>query len=45
MYALRNRSAIAAGTLTVYQVDDVTSQWTAVVTTTPGDPLSDVNPA
>ncbi len=45
MYALRNRSAIAAGTLTVYQVDDVTAQWTAAVTTTAGDPLSDVNPA
>ncbi|MBI3983852.1 hypothetical protein HY346_00980 [Candidatus Microgenomates bacterium] len=43
--ALRNRSAIAVGTLTVYQEDDLTSAWTAVVTTTAGDPISQVDPA
>lgn len=30
---LRNKWAIAAGTLTVYKEDDATSSWTAVVTT------------
>ena len=43
--SLRNRQAIAAGTLTVYQEDDATSAWTAVVTTTAGNPLSEVDPA
>lgn len=42
--SLRNRAAIAAGTLTVYQEDDTTSAWTAAVTTTAGDPLSEVDP-
>lgn len=41
---LRNRAGIAAGTLTVYQEDDVTPAWTAAVTTTAGDPLSEVDP-
>lgn len=43
--ALRNRSAIATGTLTVYQEDDTTSAWTATVTTTAGDPVSQIDPA
>jgi len=43
--ALRNRQAIAAGTLTVYQEDDLTSAWTAVVTTTAGNPVSELDPA
>jgi len=43
--ALRNKQAIAAGTLTVYQEDDTTSAWTAAVTTTAGDPISSIDPA
>lgn len=43
--SLRNRAAISAGTLTVYQEDDTTSAWTAAVTTAAGDPLSEVDPA
>jgi hypothetical protein len=43
--ALRNRAAIAAGTLTVYEADDTTPAWTAVVTTTAGNPLSEIDPA
>jgi len=43
--SLRNKSAIAAGTLTVYLEDDTTSAWTAAVTTTAGDPLSSIDPA
>jgi hypothetical protein len=42
---LRNRAAIAAGTLTVYEEDDSTSSWTAAVTTAAGNPISEVNPA
>lgn len=43
--ALRNRRAISAGTLTVYQEDDTASAWTAAVTTTAGDPTSQIDPA
>jgi hypothetical protein len=42
---IRNRNAIAAGTLTVYQENDTTSAWTAAVTTTAGNPISEVDPA
>lgn len=42
---IRNRKAIAAGTLTVYQEDDSTSAWTAAVTTAVGNPISEVDPA
>jgi hypothetical protein len=42
---LRNRAAIAGGTLTVYQEDDSSSAWTAVVTTAAGNPISEVDPA
>jgi len=45
LYLLRNRSAISSGTLTVYQTDDATSQWTAAVTTAVGNPVSGVDPA
>ena len=45
MRALRNRQAIAAGTLTVYQEDDLTSAWTAVVTTAAGNPITEIDPA
>ena len=44
LYLLRNKAAIAAGTLTVYQVDDVTPQWTATVVTTAGNPISSLDP-
>lgn len=43
--SLRNKAAISAGTLTVYQEDDTTSAWTAAVTTTAGDPISTIDPA
>lgn len=42
---LRNRRAIAAGTLTVRQEDDVAVAWTAAVTTAAGNPITDVDPA
>jgi hypothetical protein len=42
---LRNRVAIAGATMTVYEEDDTTSAWTAAVTTTAGDPVSQVDPA
>lgn len=42
---IRNKSVISGGTLTVYEEDDVTSAWTAAVTTAPGDPVSEVDPA
>ena len=41
---IRNRSAIAAGTLTVYQEDDATPDYTAVVTTAAGNPITEVDP-
>lgn len=43
--ALRNKRAIAGGTLTVYEADDATPAWTAVVGTTAGNPVSSVDPA
>lgn len=43
--ALRNRVNVAAGTATVYAEDDSTSAWTAAVTTTAGNPISQVDPA
>lgn len=42
---LRNKSAISAGTLTVYQEDDLTPAFTAAVTTAAGDPISGIDPA
>lgn len=41
----RNRVAIVAGTATVFEEDDVTPAWTAVITTAAGNPISEVNPA
>lgn len=43
--AIRNKQAISAGTLTVYEEDDTTAAWTAAVTTTAGDPISAVDPS
>lgn len=44
LYFLRNRSEIAGGVLTVYQTDDTTSSWAANVTTTAGNPISQIDP-
>lgn len=42
---LRNRVAVAAGTMTVYQENDSSSSWTATVTTSAGNPVSEVDPS
>lgn len=42
---LRNRTAIAAGTMTVYQENDTSSAWTAAVTTAAGNPIAEIDPA
>lgn len=41
---VRNRVAVAGGVVTVYKEDDVTASHTAAVTTTAGNPVSEVNP-
>ena len=43
--ATRNKVVIAGGVMTVYKENDSTVAWTAVVTTTPGDPLTAIDPA
>lgn len=43
LYRLINRVAIAAGVLTVYRTDDTTAEFTQNVTTTAGDPISEVD--
>ena len=43
--ASRNRVNIAAGTATIYKEDDTTASWTATITTTAGNPISQVDPA
>lgn len=43
--ASRNKTEIAAGTLTVYQEDDTTPAWTAAVGTAARDPLTSIDPA
>ena len=45
LYVLRNKTAISAGTLTVYGTDDTTPAFTATVATTAGDPISSIDPA
>lgn len=46
LYFLRNKWTVSAGTLTVYQTDDTTSSWTAVVAGTAGaDPVTSTDPA
>lgn len=42
---IRNKSSIAAGTLTVTKEDDATTSWTAAVTTAAGNPISAIDPA
>lgn len=41
---LRNKWAIAAGTLTVRKEDDATTAWTAAVTTAAGNPVDSIDP-
>lgn len=41
---LRNKTGIAAGTATITKEDDLTTSWTAAITTTAGNPISEVNP-
>lgn len=43
--ALRNKVAIAGGTMTVYKEDDLTTAWTAAVATAAGNPISSIDPA
>jgi len=42
---LRNRTRINGGTLFVYAEDDTTVIWSGPVTTAPGDPIVEINPA
>lgn len=44
--AIRNRVAVAAGVMTVYQEDDSTTAWTAAVTTdASADPVTQIDPS
>ena len=46
LHVLRNKSAVAAGTLTVYDTDDTTSSWTAAVSSdAAADPITGIDPA
>lgn len=42
--AIRNKTVISGGTLTVYEEDDTTSAWTSAITTTAGNPISASDP-
>lgn len=42
---LRNKWTIIAGTLTVYDTDDITVLWTSILTQTAGNPVSSSDPA
>ncbi len=42
---LRNKRSVSGGSLTVTKEDDSTTAWTATVTTAPGDPATNVDPA
>jgi hypothetical protein len=45
LQALRNRTTVVTGTLTVYAEDDTTPSWTAAVGTAAGDPIVSIDPA
>lgn len=45
LHFLRNKWSIGGGTLTVTDTDDVTTSWTATVSTAAGNPVSTVDPA
>lgn len=42
--ALRNKTALVAGTLTVYKEDDSTASWTTTIATATRDPISSSDP-
>lgn len=42
--ALRNKVAIATGTMTVYKENDITASWTSAIATTAGNPISSSDP-
>lgn len=43
--AIRNRVAVGAGTMTVYEEDDTTAAWTAAITTdAAADPVTQIDP-
>lgn len=42
--AIRNRRAVVLNVLTVYEEDDLTPAWTADVTTSAGNPVSEIDP-
>lgn len=41
----RNKVTISGGTMTVTKEDDTTASWTAAITTTAGNPISEIDPA
>lgn len=43
--SLRNRVRVNGGTLEIYQEDDSTLAWTAVSTTTAGNPITEIDPS
>ena len=43
--SLRNRIRVNGGTLEIYQEDDSTLAWTAVSTTTAGNPITEIDPS
>lgn len=43
--AIRNKAGVSGSTFTVRKEDDVAVAWTATVTRTAGDPISEVDPA
>lgn len=43
--SLRNRIRVNGGTLEIYQEDDATLAWTAVSTTTAGNPITEIDPS
>lgn len=46
LHVLRNKSAVAAGTLTVYDTDDATSSWTAAVSSdAAAEPITGIDPS
>ena len=45
LYVLRNKTEVNGGVMTVYGTDDTTSSWAADVSTTPGDPISGIDPS
>ena len=44
LFVLRNKTVIAAGTLTVFGTDDTSTAFTASVITTAGNPISSIDP-